>query len=191
MRAFETQGVIRRRQGSGTFVVQPSGVIESGLEILESIETLAKRIGLPVSMGELEVFHQPANEEESQALHIPANSMVVHLSRVILAEERPVAYLIDTIPDDILKPEDLSESFTGSILDLFLQRGFPNVRSSRCEISAVSASHDVARFLGIQRGSVLLHFVNLLYDAEGRVVDYAFSYFLPGYFRFHVIRRVG
>ena len=43
----------------------------------------------------------------------------------------------------------------------------------------------------VQRDDVLLHFVAYLYSKEGRVVDYSFSYFLPGYFRFHVVRKVG
>ena len=51
MRTFETQGLIYRHQGSGTFVIHPSQVIDTGLEVLESIETLSKRIGLEVSMG--------------------------------------------------------------------------------------------------------------------------------------------
>src|SRR5690606_33242842 len=46
MRTFEGQGVIRRRQGVGTFVVGPIQVIETGLEVLESIETLAEKISL-------------------------------------------------------------------------------------------------------------------------------------------------
>jgi GntR family transcriptional regulator len=45
MRTFETQGMIRRKQGAGTYVTHPSYIIESGLEVLESIETLADRIG--------------------------------------------------------------------------------------------------------------------------------------------------
>jgi len=55
MRAFEGQGMIRRRQGVGTFVVAKVPVLDSGLEVLESIETLAQRIGLAVNMGELQV----------------------------------------------------------------------------------------------------------------------------------------
>ena len=53
MRAFETQGIIRRKQGSGTYVNQPPRVLESGLEVLESIETMAQRSGLSVDIGEL------------------------------------------------------------------------------------------------------------------------------------------
>jgi GntR family transcriptional regulator len=50
---------------------------------------------------------------------------------------------------------------------------------------------EVARALQIQRGDVLLRFEAFLYDISGRVVDYSFSYFLPGVFRFHVVRKVG
>jgi len=50
MRTFESQGLLRRRQGLGTFVVGPTQVIESGLEVLESIETQADKIGLEVIM---------------------------------------------------------------------------------------------------------------------------------------------
>ncbi|MEM5774221.1 MAG: GntR family transcriptional regulator, partial [Anaerolineaceae bacterium] len=41
MRDFESQGLILRRQGIGTFVVSHPQIMESGLEVLESIETLA------------------------------------------------------------------------------------------------------------------------------------------------------
>ena len=58
MRTFETQGKLRRKQGVGTFVMRPKQIIESGLEVLESIETLAKRIGLNVSMGNLQIENQ-------------------------------------------------------------------------------------------------------------------------------------
>ncbi len=191
MRPFETQGLIRRRQGSGTFVLQPSNVIESGLEVLESIETLAERIGLAVTMGELKVEHRQGTSVELEQLQLPENSRVVHLSRVIYTEGRPAAYLIDIVPDTILMPDDLPDDFSGSVLDLLLKRGNPELLSSRCEISAETASGDVARALGIQRGDAVLRFESLLYTTDGRAIDYSFSYFLPGVFRFHVIRKVG
>jgi GntR family transcriptional regulator len=191
MRTFETQGLIRRKQGAGTYVTRTSHVIESGLEVLESIETIAERIGLKVSMKDLTVDYRSASEEEAKALGLGLSTKLIQVSRVINAEYRPVAYLVDLVPEDILKPEDLPEEFRGSVLDLFLQRGSPPLLTSRSEINAVTASHDVARALGIQRGDVLLRFVAYLYSSEGRVVDYSYSYFLPGYFRFHVVRRVG
>src|SRR5512147_484466 len=86
MRTFETQGLITRRQGVGTFVLRPSHVIESGLEVLESIETLACRIGLQVSLGEWNMAYREASEAEAAALGLEAGSEVLYVSRVILAE---------------------------------------------------------------------------------------------------------
>jgi GntR family transcriptional regulator len=45
--------------------------------------------------------------------------------------------------------------------------------------------------LEVQRGDVLLKFISTLYTASGKIVDYSSSYFLPGYFKFHIVRRVG
>ena len=190
MRAFETEGIIRRRQGSGTYVNRPPHVIDTGLEVLESIETLAARIGLSVSQGALNVQRRQAQEEECQALSIEPCDDVVSVSRVILTEGRAVAYLVDVLPINVLAPEDLDEDFKGSVLELLLKRGDPPLYISRTEINAVQATPAVARSLGIQRGDVLLCFVADLYSNNGRVIDHSYSYFLPGYFRFHVVRRV-
>jgi GntR family transcriptional regulator len=191
MRSFEGQGLIRRRQGVGTFVVGQVPVIDSGLEVLESIETLAQRIGLAVSVGELQIEELPAGEDCAAALGVPAGMQLTRVSRVIYTDSRPVAYLVDTLPGDVLSVDDLHDDFTGSVLDLLLRRGAPSLAYSRTDLKAVGASPEVAHALQIQRDDVLLHFVASLYTTSGRVVDYSFSYFLPGYFRFHVVRRVG
>jgi GntR family transcriptional regulator len=191
MRTFETQGLIHRRQGSGTFVAHPTQVIESGMEVLESIETIARRIGLPVALGETHIESRQANAEEANALGISQDKLVVQARRVILAEGQPAAYLIDTLPVDVLSPEDLNEDFSGSVLDLLIKRDDITLDVSRCEISAVTASPEIARAMGIQRGDVLLCLKALLYDRTGCVIDYSFGYFLPGHFRFHVVRRIG
>jgi GntR family transcriptional regulator len=188
MRTFETQGFIRRRQGVGTFVVRPVHVIESGLEVLESIESVAARLGLPVKMGELKVERRQAKRNEAQALELDDDLVVISLSRVILEEDRPVAYFIDTLPEELLTEEEVARGFSGSVLEVLLRRGDPPLINSRCEISAVGASANIARALNIQRGDALLRFISRLYSLSGNVVDYSTSYFVPGHFRFHVIR---
>lgn len=190
MRTFETQGLIHRRQGSGTYVTRPSRVIESGMEVLESLDTLAGRINLPMTAGERWIACRTATPTETQALGIEPDSQVLVVSRVILVEGHAAAYLIDILPEDVLSAEELGENFTGSVLDVLLRRRTPELSSSRCDITATTASADVARAMSIQRGDVLLCFEAYLYAMDGRVVDYSFSYFLPGHFRFHVVRRI-
>jgi GntR family transcriptional regulator len=191
MRSFEVQGLIRRRQGVGTFVVAQVPVIDTGLEVLESIETLAQRIGLAVKMGELQVSQEAAGEAEAAALNLPLGSPLTRVSRVIYTDSRPIAFLVDTLSADFFPASELDAGFTGSVLDLLLRRGNPKLTHSRTDIKAIGATSEVARALQVQRDDVLLHFSAQLFSEDGRVVDYSFSYFLPGYFHFHVMRRVG
>jgi GntR family transcriptional regulator len=190
MRTFDERGMVRRRQGVGTFVVPQVRVIESGLEVLESIERLANRIGLAVSMGELEITEILAGPEHAEKLQVEEETRLIKISRVIYADNRPVAYLIDIIPPEVISEQELQTSFTGSVLDFLQKRGTPGLLKSFTDIQAVAAESAIARKLQIQRGDTLLLFTARLYSVMGDIVDFSFSYFLPGYFRFHVIRNV-
>ena len=190
MRAFETQGLIRRRQGSGTFVVGKVQALDSGLEVLESLETMAKRLDLEISVSDLHVEQVIADEDLAAGLNVAVGSQLLRVRRVVRTDGRPVAYLVDTLPEDILHVEDLSADFHGSVLDYLLGGGDP-LKTSRANVSAIGATAEVAKALEIQRGDVLLHFYSQLFDVNNKVVDYSLSYFIPGYFHFHVVRRVG
>ena len=190
MRTFETQGLIRRRQGAGTFVVGKVPVMDAGLEVLESLETMARRMNLAITVSDLSLEQVDASEDHAVELSVPVGSCLTRIRRVMRADTRPVAYLIDTLPEEVLKLQDLPEGFNGSVLDFLLARG-NDLRISRAAITATNATADVAKALEIQRGDVLLQFTSQLYIADGRMVDHTLSYFIPGYFNFHVVRRIG
>lgn len=190
MRAFETQGMIRRRQGAGTFVVGRVPVMDSGLEMLESLETMAHRMNLSITVSDLHVEKIFADQELANALKVPLATRLTRIRRVMQADGRPVAYLVDSLPEMVLRAEDLPDSFGGSLLDFLLGRGNPPT-GSRAAISAIGAAAEVAKALEIQRGDVLLHFSSQLYDTSGAILDYALTYSIPGYFNFHIVRRVG
>jgi GntR family transcriptional regulator len=190
MRTFETQGIIRRRQGSGTYVVGKIPVMDGGLEVLESIDRMARRLKVPISVSDLSIEQLEADEEHAKHLGVKEDSRLTRVRRVIRVENRPAAYLIDTLPESILKAKDLPSNFSGSVLDFLLERG-DELGMSRAVVSATNAVADVAKPLEIQRDDVLLVFTAQLTDMRGKVVDYSNSYFIPGYFNFHVNRRVG
>jgi GntR family transcriptional regulator len=189
MRTFETQGIIRRRQGSGTYVVGKVPVIDAGLEVLESLETMARRMKLPITISDLHIEQVDADAESAAGLGVDVGTRLTYVRRVIRADGRPAAYLVDTLPVTILDPAELPATFSGSVLDFLIARG-DKLGISRAVIGATNAPADVAKPLEIQRDDVLLRFVSQLFDAKGRVVDYSVSYFIPGYFNFHVNRKV-
>lgn len=187
---LEHRGLIFRRHGIGTFVSSRQPLVEWGLEELESIETLAHRIGLEIHMGESDIEARAATPAEAESLQVSAGTQVLAVERVMISAERPIAFLIDVVPTDVLDPADLGDSFDGSVLDFLLRRQDPPLKHSHTELSAEAADADLAQRLAVPVGDPLLKFTAQLYAATGRVVDYSVSYFSPGHFRFHIIRRV-
>ena len=121
MRLFETQGVIHRRQGVGTFVIPPSQVMDTGLEVLESILTQAERKNLKITVGPYSMIEREATEKEAEVLGISPDRDVLQISWVMETPDRPVAYLIDVVPAGMLSLEDARQYFQGSVLDLLMK----------------------------------------------------------------------
>jgi GntR family transcriptional regulator len=188
---LEHADVIIRKHGVGTFVAPPQPVIDAGLEELESLETLAQRIGLETRMGKATIEERAASEAEADRLQLAPQEPLLSIARVIMTGKRPVAYLIDMVPTLYLQRQDLDDRFNGSVLDLFLQKEEPVLSHSRTDITPLAADDDLARQLKVKVGDTLLKLEAQLFTREGKVVDYSQSYFVPGYFHFHVVRRIG
>jgi len=190
MRAFETQGMIHRKQGIGTFVNHPTSRIEGELDIIESIERLAIKNKLAVNMINLTIQQRQAHQEETQIFGINPQDGVLEVCRVIESEGHPAAYLVDILPEGVISIRFLEENFSGSILELLLKDETNQLKYAKTDITAVPAPPKISRALGIQRGDVLLRFKTLIHDSSNRILNYALSYYLPGCFLFSIQRRI-
>lgn len=188
---IEQRGEVVRRHGVGTFVAPTLPRIDAGLEELESLETLARKIGLATQMGEPLIEERAATGNEANCLQLDAKTPVISVARVIMTGARPIAYLVDVVPTNVLQRQDLDKNFRGSVLDLFLRRRDLHLSHSRTDILIESADQAIARKLKIKAGEPLHKLDAQLFTRDGSVIDYSISYFVPGYFHFHVIRRVG
>ena len=190
MRLFEERGRLMRKPGVGTFVLAPHPVIDSGLEVLESIDTLARRLNLPTRMAELTMTIRAAEAADAGTLGIAVGAEVLAISRTIYTEQVPIAHLTDVLPAGAVTREEL-ENFSGSVLDILLKRNDPVLGVSHTQLTAESADTSLARHLGVQRGTPVLHIEATLYTHSGEAIDHSHSYFVPGFFKFHVVRKVG
>lgn len=193
MRMFEGQGLIRRRQGVGTFVVDSRQTIESTFDVLESIETQAQRLGLSIVMGHHETRTDFAGEEFAKKFGISPDTPVQTISRSINIGDRPVAYLVDTLPVSLLAQTSYSKGieFNGSILDLLVRERPQLISHSEAIISAVPAASIIAKRLQLQRGDPILKLDGNLFNKEGQIIDISQSYYVPGFYKFRAVRQIG
>ena len=189
---LEQEGLIVRKHGVGTFVSQNTLVLESGLEVLESLESQAHWLGLNTEVVQLAVSERPATEQEREMLQLSDDGPVdvLDVDRVIAIEGESFAYLKDVVPVTYLRQEDLGVQFSGSVLDIFLQQEVVLPVASQTQINAEGADEELATRLGVPKGTALLKLVGQLYSYDEKVLDYSLSYFIPGHFKFHVTRRV-
>jgi GntR family transcriptional regulator len=187
---LEQEGIIFRKHGVGTFVTTGyDRRLESGLERLESILELAARQGMELGFTALQAEEIPAGPEASKRFQIATGSPLTRVSRRIVVGEKPVAYMIDIVPAAILPVTALSETFNGSVLDTLRRRQGVRVARAVADIEALNAGAFLVDKLQVKRGTAILLMEESVLNEEGAVVGHSRNYFVPDFFRFHVVRR--
>lgn len=189
------RGLLERRQGSGTFLVRPpEGVrLRNGLERLETYTVQAERLGLELGSRHLRVESVAAGPEEAVALEVARGSRLVRVSRVLLVDGEPAAWMVDVVPEEIITAESVRERFRpeAMLLDLLVSEGVP-IGFSKLVIDAVLVrpEEDVGRVLNLDSVSAALSLVETMYLTDGRPVQWSRNTFLPGRLDLHVIREL-
>lgn len=187
---LEQEGFVVRKHGVGTFVTPGyEHLLESGLERLESVLELAAQQLLPVQVDDLEVKQVSARTDLSEKLQVPPGTLLTSVHRVIAVGETPVAYMSDAVLSSILSPSDVDATFNGSVLDLLRRKRNLQGAQAVADIVAINAAPSLAQKLEVKPHQALLLLEETLFNSDGIVVGFSRNYFVPDFFRFHIVRR--
>jgi DNA-binding GntR family transcriptional regulator len=106
-----------------------------------------------------------------------------------MAEQRPIAYMHDMAASTVISPDDIDQSFDGSVLDLLRSKLSVQIAYGESNVVAINAGPSLAEKLEVNAGQALLLMEEALVDQEGRVVEHSLNYFVPEYFQFLIVRR--
>ena len=189
------RGMLERRQGSGTFLIRPpdGARLRSGLEKLETYTVHAERLGVSLSSRDLEIGAVGAGADEAGALEVAEGTPLVRVSRILLMEGSPAAWMEDVVPEEIISADRVRGHFRpdAMLLDLLVSEGVP-VGSSQMSIEAVSVSPEdpTGEKLELKEPSAALSLVQTMYLVDGRPVQRSHDTFLPGKLNLHVVREL-
>jgi DNA-binding GntR family transcriptional regulator len=161
------RGLLVRKRGVGTQVVRTS--VQRPLELSSLYDDLVLAGRRPRTTV-LAVDTGPAEDEVATALGIDPGSPVVHLQRLRLADDEPIALMANYLPADLL---DLTTADleTRGLYELLRMAGV-HIRIANQSIGARNATSAEARLLGETRGAALLTMTRTAYDDVGRAVEY-------------------
>lgn len=167
---LEAQGLVQRRQGSGTYVAPR---LEQPLSALTGFSQDMRARGLEPSDRWLKRGLFAASPEEVLALQLSPGERVARLERVRSAQGEPMAVERAAIPAHLL-PEP--EAVKDSLYTHLEGRGLRPWRALQ-RLRAVAAGRQEAGLLGVRPGSPLLYIERLSFLPDGGVLEFTRSHY--------------
>jgi len=194
LRRLEESGEIVRRQGSGTYVGRaPSTSLDEGLEKLVSYSELARRRGVKLEVGDLEIEHRRLGPELGKLFGLDPDAEAITLTRTLLLDGQPGAWMRDVVHPDVQVPPvaKLRQQLERGkmVLDVIRAEGVP-VAYTRAHISArvVTKGDRVGRALGVSDTVAALEIDHVTCTLDGSPVEHSLDVFLPRSLDLHVMR---
>ena len=187
---LETQGLISRRQGVGTFVATPAkATFLGGMERLESLRSRAEKAGLAVETVEHRLEITPPSSYWLEAFGDDQHGKLVRVQTVESVEGKRVAFLDSYVPLALVDLDTL-ETFGGTVVEYFDRHGEAPISHTRSNVFAVEAEGLVAEKLQVAQGKAILHLSETYYSVEGEPLGLSRNFFLTDHFHFFIIRQV-
>jgi GntR family transcriptional regulator len=184
---LEEEGLIRRRQGSGTYVTHRPA-LQNDLSRNFGVSELIASTGLKPGTAEesCELVAAPASVAE--ALDVPVGAPLTALRRVRTASGRRVVVATDWCRPEHLSPEELQDRGAGSVYAELAARGLA-VDHGVATLTPDNADEDIALSLDVARGALILTIDQVDTTAEGVPVLVSREHHLADAFSFTVVRH--
>lgn len=189
LRLAQREGWVVQKHGVGTFISR-GGLVEQGLEALESIDSLAEREGWDCYTKDVVIETVPASDVVAAGLHCDPGTPVVRVTRIKTRDIQPIAYFEDYFAADLVDLDTFRENFTGSVLDFFIARGTPPIDYAWTDITSLHAGQRFSDMLDIPKDEILMLAEETVYSEDGTPFHYSHNYMVMKFFTFHIVRTV-
>ncbi|MGO7136449.1 GntR family transcriptional regulator [Rhizobium leguminosarum] len=183
---LETEGLVIRKHGSGTFVSARQPLLNS-LHVNHSSDQMITSTGRVAGTKFSAWQRKPADADVANHLGIEEGTEVLELHRVRTADDVPVTVSYDYLPASIIpsQPVLIGSSlyaFLSAVCGIEIEFGIARLIPSR-------ADEQVSKELEVQHGSLCLTIRQVDHDTTGKPVSYSVEHHLAEAFDFELLRH--
>jgi GntR family transcriptional regulator len=186
---LEIEGVIYRKQGSGTFVNRPGLRIKSRLEEIWSYEAVLEAHGYSPSNRILGLKIVPADPDVAADLARPAGEPMLMVEKLFLEDQEPVILTRNFIPQETIVEPYIEDDLRRPVFEFLAQFCQRHLNYYLSDIVPVIATGRLAGRLHLPDPTALLSLEEIGYDDNNEPVIKAYSYFRDDLIRLRLIRR--
>jgi len=190
LRTLESEGLVRRMWGAGTFVADGRRVANS-LDLNFGVTDAIRAAGMEAGIAHAHHSMEPATVSEAERLELQPGSDVLVVERVRTADGKPVVLSRDIVPGRLIahRPELADQMLKRSIYEVLERDLGIVIHHGVASFRPVPADVTIARRLEVARGELLLAIWQVDYSEDGLPVLSSYEYHLADAFEFTVLRR--
>ncbi|MGH2776988.1 MAG: GntR family transcriptional regulator [Actinomycetota bacterium] len=165
--ALESEGLIRKEKGRGTFVAEPrssSWFLQSSGGFFDAANRTGRKVTSQVRRAEISDLPSWA----ADSLNLAEGSKGVTLERVRWVDDRLVMYVQTHLPERFAEVVTSSDLENRSLYQALEERLGVSVASGRRLVEATTAEDDLANVLDVPPGSPLLFVQSVSLDTAGQ-----------------------
>ncbi|MFQ5401206.1 MAG: GntR family transcriptional regulator [Anaerolineae bacterium] len=182
LRMLETQGLLVRQRGVGTYVAEPK--IERDADQLVPFTKGMQRRGYLTGAKMVMLEQRACDVSVARKLQIPLSTLVYYGHRVRLLNNEPTMLEKFVLPTQYFPSLEAHNLEDRSVYEILETEYGVIIDQARQSIEAVSATEYEAELLGVEQGTPLLLEQRLGFDQDGRPVEYAKDLYRGDRFRF-------
>ncbi len=186
---LESEGVIYRKQGAGTFVNEPGLQIKTRLEEIWSYEAILRAHGYTPATRILSVEVQPAGRAMAEQLQVALGAPLITVRKLFLEDDQPVILTVNRVPAALVTVAYKPDDWKMPIFHFLSRFGGQQLAYYLSEIVPALATGDIAAALQVEPGTALLSFDELGYADSNNPILHTCSYFRDDRLRLRLIRR--
>ena len=184
---LESDRIIIRRHGSGTYVNRSLKDFSNNIEVLRDPAALIETTGRKATIGRHETRPSVVTQQAAAALDVPAGHTALTLSVLYLADAQPAVWMDGVIP--VKDPGALIPPAYVTLAQFVGQLTRQLITQSLATIEATLAKAPVAQFLKISADQPVIRLSDVYMPDEGAPAFYSQAYFTPGLIQIQVLRK--
>lgn len=186
--ALESEGVISRKHGIGTFVLRPPKIKEQLLDDLIGFPHDIETAGYSFDFKTISITHTAPTSEVAHALQCDSGQAVLQVKYLLYADGVPAVYDMDYFSPHIDENQFDWDNFDGRMLDFVsTSLGIPE-RRIRTRFRAVLADVDIANNLSLSPGLPVVNVHSIITTMDGQPITYSSIFLNPESIEFEVAR---